>query len=439
MSQPSDDRNARPTAGSALWWYLWSVVALAVAVVAISLSGLHGGDMAALVRRPAFWLVAAPMAVTAFRPVVPKGRGGDGTFALVVFLFALLLHVGLPAAVFLCTITMLIRGLLFRQAIHRNLFNVGQHVLTLGAAWLVLRSFSIDPSPLHPWMFSEPHIRVSELLAVGLAGLAYLVVNNGSVYIAIAVMERRSLVAIVREDVRHLAVVGVAMVSLSPLVLVVMVHLWPLVPLFYPALVSLYHNATLSVAREHDALHDSLTGLGNRELLHREASRALEVMRAHGNGVAVLVLDLDRFKAVNDTLGHAGGDRLLQIVAERLRAQLRPDDVVARLGGDEFVVVLHDIADLAVARITAVRLLDRVNGQCQIDGTSIDLTASLGVALAPDHGVDFDALLRRADRAMYVAKAAGCGVALFDPQRDMTPAQSSAALLEHLPIVENAS
>ena len=214
MSQPSDHRNARPTAGSALWWYLWSVVVLAVAVIAVSLAGLHDGDVAALVRRPAFWLVAAPMAVTAFRPVVPKGRGGDGTFALVVFLFALLLHVGLPAAVFLCTITMLVRGALFRQALHRNLFNVGQHVLTLGAAWLVLRSFNIDPSPRHPWMFSEPHIRVSELVAVGLAGLAYLVVNNGSVYVAIAMMERRSLVAIVREDVRHLAVVGVAMVSL---------------------------------------------------------------------------------------------------------------------------------------------------------------------------------------------------------------------------------
>jgi len=121
---------------------------------------------------------------------------------------------------------------------------------------------------------------------------------------------------------------------------------------------------------------------------------------------------------VNDTLGHAAGDRLLQIVAERLMAVVRPADVVARLGGDEFVVLLHEVADLATARIAAVRLLDRVNGQCQIDGTLIELRVSVGVALAPEHGREFDGLLRRADRAMYVAKAAGCGVAMFDSQLD---------------------
>ncbi len=93
------------------------------------------------------------------------------------------------------------------------------------------------------------------------------------------------------------------MVSLSPLVLIVMVHEWPLVPLFYPALISLYYNAASSVANEHDALHDWLTGLGNRELLHREATRALDALPRQGGGVAVLVLDIDRFKSVNDTLG----------------------------------------------------------------------------------------------------------------------------------------
>jgi diguanylate cyclase (GGDEF)-like protein len=382
------------------------------------------------------------MAVTALRPVVPKGRGGDGTFALVVFLFALLLHVGLPAAAFLCTVTMLSRGAIYRQAMHRNLFNAAQHVLTLGAAWLVLRAFHIDPSPLHPWMFTEPHVRPSELLAAGLAGLAYLVVNNGSVYIAIALAEARSLLTIARDDLRHLAVVGIAMVSLSPLVLVVMVHLWPLVPLFYPALVSLYHNATLSVAREHDALHDSLTGLGNRELLHREASKVFGgLAKQTEEGIAVLVLDLDGFKAVNDTLGHAAGDRLLQIVAERLTAATRPGDVVARLGGDEFVVIVHEVPNIGVARITASRFLARVNGHCQIDGTSIELRASLGVALAPDHGREFDSLLRRADRAMYVAKASGCGVAVFDAEQDagrrrLAPMVLAAALAQNGPTVD---
>src|SRR5450755_877011 len=139
-----------------------------------------------------------------------------------------------------------------------------------------------------------------------------------SAWLALPISSLTTVVSIVREEARHLLFVGLAMVSLSPLVLVVMVHEWPLVPLFYPALISLYHNAASSVAHEHDALHDWLTGLGNRELLHREATRALDALPRPGGGVAVLVLDVDRFKRVNDTLGHAAGDRLLQIVAERL-------------------------------------------------------------------------------------------------------------------------
>ena len=418
MSEQTDHRNTPPAPGTALWWYLWSVIVLAVAILVVAAGGLHHDDISAIARRPAFWLVAAPMVVTTLRPIVPKNRAGDGTFALVVFLFALLLYVGLPAAAFLCSVTMLLRGAMYKQSFLRNVFNVAQHVVTLGTSWLVLRAFGIDPTPLHTWTFTESSIRVSELVAVGLAGIAYLAVNNGTVYIAVAISDGTSLFSIIREDVRHLAIVGVAMVSLSPLVLIVMVHMWPLVPLFYPALVSLYQNATLSVAREHDALHDSLTGLGNREMLHREASKVFDGLARQHVGIAVLVLDLDGFKSVNDQLGHAAGDRLLQVVAERLTAVVRPTDVVARLGGDEFVVIVQDVASIALARTTAVRLLDRVNGPCQIDGNSLELRASLGVALAPDHGVDFDSLLRRADRAMYVAKGAGCGVAVFDPAQD---------------------
>ncbi len=433
---PTEDRNERPRPGSPLWWYIWGVVTAAAVVACAVLGGLRGQYLSQLGSSPAFWLVALPMAVTALRPVVPKGRSGDGTFALVVFLFALLMHFGLRPVVLLCVVTMFIRGALYRQALHRNLFNVGQHVLTLFGAWAVLRAFSIKPSVVHPWSFHEPHINFVELVAVLLAGFTYLLINNGSVYVAVAILEQRSLSRIVREDARHLAVVGVAMVSLAPLVLVVMVHLWPFVPLFYPALVSLYHNATLSIAREHDALHDSLTGLGNRELLHREGSKALEAISRQDDGIAIFMLDLDKFKEVNDTLGHSAGDRLLQVVTERLLAAVRPDDVVARLGGDEFVVIVREVPDTTTARLAAVRMLDRVNGTCEIDGASIVVAASLGVALGPAHGVEFDALLRRADRAMYIAKSSGCGVAVFDPRRDEELRHASVVLD---PSVQDAS
>jgi len=401
-----------------LWWYVWSVIVAAGAVTVVSVSGLHGQDMSLLAHSPVFWLVVAPMVVMVLCPVVPKGRAGDGTFALVFFLFVLLVHVGLAAVVALSAVTMALRGIVYRQAVHRNLFNVGQHVLTLFACWGVLRAFSIDPTPSRPWAFSEPRLDVMQFIAVALAGVAYLVVNNGSVYVAVAMIESRPLARVVRGDIHHLVVVLVAMVTLAPLVLVVMVHLWLLVPLFYPPLAALYHNATMSAVREHDALHDSLTGLGNRELLHREGSKAIDDLGKPDDGLAIMVLDLDKFKDVNDTLGHAAGDQLLRIVTERLLAAVRPDDVVARLGGDEFVVVVRDVPDTTVARLAAVRLLERVIGACQIDGVSITIAASLGVAVAPTHGHEFDALLRRADRAMYVAKSSGCGVAMFDPARD---------------------
>ena len=182
------------------------------------LGGLHHDDISALVRKPAFWLVAAPMVVTTLRPIVPKNRAGDGTFALVVFLFALLLYVGLPAAAFLCSVTMLIRGAMYQQSLHRNVFNVAQHVVTLGTSWLVLRAFGIDPTPLHPWTFTESRSG-SANCRCGPRWLAYLVVNNGTVYIAIAISEGTLAV---RHRARRCAaprVVGVAMVSLSPLVL----------------------------------------------------------------------------------------------------------------------------------------------------------------------------------------------------------------------------
>jgi diguanylate cyclase (GGDEF)-like protein len=374
-------------------------------------------DATRLLRSPAFWVVTVPIVVTALRPIVPRGSNGEGAFALVVFLFALLMNTGLPAAACVCTVAMLASGFAVRHAIHRNLFNAGQHLLTLGAAWAVLRLFGIDGSPRHPWMFSEPHVRPVEILAVAMAGLVYLIVNESTVYLAVAWIESSSFTEVAAADLRHLGMVFVAMVCMSPLVLVVMVHVWPLVPLFYPSLVSLYRNASASAEHEHYALHDSLTQLANRELLYREATRALGELPRGGNGLALFVIDLDKFKEVNDSLGHAAGDQLLAAVADRLSAAMRPQDLVARLGGDEFAVLVRDIDDQVAARLAATRLIERLNGTFVIDGVNVELSASCGVAVAPEHGDDLDMLLRRADGAMYAAKATGRGVSVWDPER----------------------
>jgi diguanylate cyclase (GGDEF)-like protein/PAS domain S-box-containing protein len=157
----------------------------------------------------------------------------------------------------------------------------------------------------------------------------------------------------------------------------------------------------------HQSFHDALTGLPNRLLLLDRMSQATahrERLHAH---VAVLFIDLDHFKEINDTLGHAAGDRLLQDVAERLIACVRDGDTVARLGGDEFVVMLVDLHRLEDAALVAEKIIAAVSAGCQIEGSELHISPSIGIAIFPDDGSSPDTLLRNADIAMYHAKHDG--------------------------------
>ncbi|MGH2352360.1 MAG: putative bifunctional diguanylate cyclase/phosphodiesterase [Chloroflexota bacterium] len=167
----------------------------------------------------------------------------------------------------------------------------------------------------------------------------------------------------------------------------------------------------------HQALHDSLTGLPNRALLHDRLQRAILVARRDSGALALLVMDLDRFKEVNDTFGHHYGDLLLRQVGARLQDCLRSPDTVARLGGDEFAVLLAG-ADAEGAVGTALRLLRALERPFLLEGQALDVGASIGIALCPDHGSDADTLLRRADVAMYLAKRSNSGYTVYDFDQD---------------------
>ncbi len=173
----------------------------------------------------------------------------------------------------------------------------------------------------------------------------------------------------------------------------------------------LHRRAEERIAAEarfrHLAHHDVLTGLPNRRLLEERLEEAVGTARRDGRGLAVLFVDLDRFKSVNDTLGHAVGDQLLRAVAGRLRESLRPCDTVARLGGDEFVVLLPDVATAQAASETAARLLDHLCAPYGVADHVLHVTASIGIALYPRDGADPRSLLERADVAMYKAKSLG--------------------------------
>jgi diguanylate cyclase (GGDEF)-like protein len=163
------------------------------------------------------------------------------------------------------------------------------------------------------------------------------------------------------------------------------------------------------------ATTDDLTGLPNRRHLDRSLHARLDAARVRGTSVALLLLDLDGFKELNDTLGHRAGDLVLEQIGPRLRAVLRSSDELARLGGDEFAVVLSDADD---AEAVGRRLRQALEAGLTIDGIDVRIGASIGIALFPDHGDDAETLLQRADVAMYQAKAARSGHAFYERDRD---------------------
>ncbi len=157
----------------------------------------------------------------------------------------------------------------------------------------------------------------------------------------------------------------------------------------------------------HKAFHDDLTGLPNRQLLHDRLERAVEAARREGHELAVLLMDLDRFKDVNDALGHSAGDTLLQLVAARLQDCVRRSDSVARLGGDEFVLVVDGAAGLATGDQVARHVLEAFAQPFDLNGRSLHVRLSVGVALFPAHGESPELLLKNAELAMYRAKEGG--------------------------------
>lgn len=171
------------------------------------------------------------------------------------------------------------------------------------------------------------------------------------------------------------------------------------------------------MALEDQALHDALTGLPNRALLNDRIEQAINIMNRNTQPMAVLLLDLDRFKEVNDALGHPVGDQLLQHVGQRLKTVLRESDTVARLGGDEFAIVAPN-TDAAYAGKFARKIIDVINEAFTIETQDLYVGVSVGVAIYPQHGDDADTLMRHADVAMYHAKRNKLGYSMYKQSQD---------------------
>jgi diguanylate cyclase (GGDEF)-like protein len=181
-----------------------------------------------------------------------------------------------------------------------------------------------------------------------------------------------------------------------------------------PWLLLRHYRALTQASIEHEqsaylATHDVLTGVPNRYLLADHFKLAVHNWERNGARFAVLLLDLDHFKDINDRFGHEAGDRVLCAAADRMTAQLRSCDTVARYGGDEFIILLTNILDAQDAVQVGDKLLAAVSHPIATPGGSLTVSCSLGIAVCPDHGTDLDTLRRNADMAMYQAKQSGRG------------------------------
>jgi diguanylate cyclase (GGDEF)-like protein len=431
-SHDEEARNVAPPAAARAFWAYVAVITLGgFALLAWQLTLIHADDLQMM--GGALVVIALMVVIGEVRPLVIAGSADvTGITTSTTFTFALLLHSGLPLALLLQTGATVAAGILHRNAVWRTSFNVAQFTLSYGAAAVALTICG-----RHASATNMLNITGQDLATVALAGVVYFVFNDALVSGALALRNRTTLREEFFLDFRFQAISNAALLSLSPIVVVIVEQGPALVPLLLFPLAAVYATASMTRDREHEALHDELTGLPNRKLLLERTDEAVRMATGTGSHVGLFLLDLDRFKEVNDTLGHRVGDELLQLVGRRLTALLRPGDVIARLGGDEFAMLVPNVEDPRAALDLAERVRAALVEPFPHDGLSHEIEGSIGIALYPAHGADFETLLQRADVAMYVAKQRGTGVQVYSTEVDVHSTVRLGMLAELRVALEN--
>ncbi|MDX3238438.1 bifunctional diguanylate cyclase/phosphodiesterase [Streptomyces sp. ME03-5709C] len=349
--------------------------------------------------------------------LVAMGRdrwwGGTGSGAALT-LAMLLLYGWVPAVLVSLAVVVLV-GAARRHRWREALLHGAVDILGIGAASLALSCFGNHPSVEQPW---QPAAwGMAAVPAVLAAALGYLAATRALLWYAI-VPRAGALPTVARSALIRQGFVGVALLGISPLIIIVAADLPLVLPLFAVPLIALDSTLWIAHARAEEQLRDPLTGLPNRQWLLERTWTALDDAARSGERVALVLIDLDKFRSVNDTLGHMAGDRLLLQIADRLRLALPRGAEVARLGGDEFAVLLPTCDAPTRAQRIARSLVAALSSPLSLEGLTLVLEASAGVAVYPDHAGDAEGLLRRADVAMYQAKRDRSGVEVYESSRD---------------------
>ena len=342
--------------------------------------------------------------------------GISSTFAMALVITGpLAVVVGLRAA--LC----LVSGLRQSWTCRRMASEVAGWSLALGAARLLYAAAT------HRSILGvDTHLAARDLpWALGSAALLFAVHHGLFVRPALDEVRRRRGQQLAFE----LSTSGLLLAFAPVVVATVGATAW-LLPLLLLPIATIQKSAALATERERQAAYDALTGLPNRALLHTRATTALAEAARRGDALAVMLLDLDHFKEINDTLGHRVGDNLLRAVGQRLAAAVRETDVVARLGGDEFGILVSSMTGPDDAVVLAERLLTVLREPFFVDGVRLQTQASIGIAVWPEHGSDVEALVQRADVALYTAKEErGCW-STYSPEADRYTPERLAMLGE---------
>jgi diguanylate cyclase (GGDEF)-like protein len=357
-----------------------------------------------------FWLLACFVLAGELLPIpVPRRHGLDKVTISTAFAFAVLLCVGVLPACVVYAGASVIADLSERTAPVKVLFNAAQYVLSLAGAGAVLMLAGAGPPVA---------LHAAVVPAILLAAVACFVINHVLAGTGAALLAGLPVVRYLGDDVAFHALTAGCLLALAPGVVASSDASLALVPVAFVPMLAIYFGGRQAAINAHRAVHDLLTDLPNRWLLSERLSSAVHAAEHARAGVAVMIIDLDDFKSINDTLGHQFGDRVLQLVAPRLAHALGPHALLARLGGDEFAAVLENVRDEADALRYAQRLLAALQSPFEIDSLLLHVGASVGVACYPQHGRTVDELLQHADVALYCAKSERSTCAIYAHEQD---------------------
>jgi diguanylate cyclase len=417
--EPTARRNSAPPEHEEIFFgYVALVCLLALAVIGARVPGL----LTALRHAPGgYWLMAGLAVLADARPFSPAARRQiSPVFPSICLTFAILLTWGFAPAVVVQVVAVSVSSIRLRHRVWRAAFNASQYTLAFAAAATVLRL--TGPTQVSPGVRGA----AATLAAAG----AWFAVNYLLVSGAVWLRFGGGWWQLLRRTAAYEALSSGALLLLAPVLSAAAHTSSGLIPFILVPLYAVNRMARLAADQERLARLDPLTGLANRKALMSEvadqlaehAGRAAEAAAGRTEGMAsrlaLLVLDLDRFKHVNDALGHEVGDRLLVEAGRRIAATVRPYDLVARLGGDEFAILAPSLGHVDDARTLAGRIAAALAEPVSLDGLPLDVSGSIGVAVFPEHGADFATLMRHADVAMYDAKMRGDVLAVYAPESD---------------------